>query len=68
MKAKNINPSCDFLKIILGVLLFISIVFCLAYWSRGEREVDKRQLNKMRSFHSDKGLVVIEDGLVIIKK
>ena len=67
MKPKNINPFFDFLKIIIGSLLFIAIVCGLAYWSRKNIDTDKKQLDEMRVYHSDKGLVEEYDGFLIIK-
>ncbi|SHE30279.1 hypothetical protein [Dysgonomonas macrotermitis] len=67
MKKNNINPVFDFFKIIFGISVMFVAFYLLAKCSKDKISEDRSQLDEMRVTHSDKGLVVEEAGLLIIK-
>ena len=67
MKKKNINHSSNFGKVILGVVSILIIFSLLAKCSNDKINADRKELDEMRVYHSDKGLVEVNDGYLIIK-
>lgn len=68
MKKNDINPFLDFFKIIFGISVMFVAFYLLAKCSKDKMSEDRSQLDEMRVTHSDKGLVVEESELLIIKK
>lgn len=67
MKKKKINHSSNFGKVIFGVVSILIAFSLLAKCSSDKISADRRELDEMRVYHSDKGLVEINDGYLIIK-
>lgn len=74
---KNINPLRKALEIVLvpiGVYLLFALFSAIIQWSYGKNNKpqesvnDKEELSEMRVYHSHKGLVEVENGLLIIKR
>lgn len=63
----------QFIAVTVCVFIVLAIMCAIAIWSYNmnnhpqESTRDKKGLNEMVVHHSDKGLVEVEDGLIIIK-
>lgn len=73
---KNINPFKEVFQIgavLFGAWLLFVIFSALTQWSYDRSNKpqdavqDQKELNEMRVYHSPKGLVEVDDGLVIIR-
>lgn len=76
LKYEEIKKGCIYPLIgFFGIIFLVAVISVLfnkcdapRYSPSTIHTVDQSQTNEMRSYHSDKGLVVAEDGLMIIKK
>lgn len=69
MKKKIINPLIkvlQFIAVIIGMAILFSIFCALAEWSQKRKNIQE-PMSEIRSYHSEKGLVLVEDGFIIIK-
>lgn len=69
MKKKILNPVIkllQFVGVVIGVALFLAFFSALAdYIHKGTQP--REPIIELRSYHSNKGLVEIEDGFLVIK-
>lgn len=64
MKKKYISPICILTKIILIAIVLLFVFSSLLKFNENK---EQKQMDEMRVYHSDKGLVEVNDGHLNIK-